>query len=70
MKNTTRNILNVPMKMEQVKREFVKVRNMFFARNKTVDKKAVGVWENDTYKIEKETYALFWLMMQNFNSYM
>ena len=65
-----RKFESLPKNMEVVKREFTKVKNMFFARSKVIDEKADRNWKNDTYKIEKEAFGLFWLLIQEFNAFM
>lgn len=65
-----RNTQTLPKNMEQVKREFSKVKNMFFAKRKQVTKEAEATWENDVKENTLENYALFWMLMQEFYAYL
>ena len=73
MKKTTlqnREISELPKNFEILKREFQKVRNMYFAKSKVITKKAEEEYEKDEYEIPIEAKALFWVLMQEFNSFL
>lgn len=65
-----REISPLPRNMEVVKRDFQKVRNMFFARNKVVTEKAEYEFEMDKKEVPVEAKALFWVLMQEFEKYL
>lgn len=65
-----REVSPLPRNMEVVKRDFQKVRNMFFARSKVVTEKAEYEFEMDKKEVPVEAKALFWVLMQEFEKYL
>lgn len=64
-----REISPIPKNMEVVKRDFQKVKNMFFARNHVVTEKAEYEFEKDKTEIPLEAKALFWVLIQDFENF-
>lgn len=66
----TREIEDMPQNFCALKREFQKIRNMFFARSKVVVKEAEYEFETDKKEVPMEAKALFWAMLQEFYSFL
>ena len=64
-----RVISPLPKNLEVLKRDFQKVKNMFFARNKVVVEKAEYEFEWDKVAIPIESKALFWILLQEFENF-
>lgn len=60
----------LPKNLEVLKRDFQKVKNMFFARSHVVVEKAEYEFEWDKTVIPIESKALFWVLMQEFESFL
>lgn len=69
----SREIEQLPRNFEVLKKEFQKVKNMYFARN-TVTEQVKTEAENgrDEYKktLPIEAFALFWVLLQEFEKFL